>query len=115
MSNGLHFIADAMVGRLARWLRLLGFDTLYNPDISDSELLKTAIRDGRIILTRDTHFLRRKNLNSIFFMHSDDTKQQIAEVITGFNINEFGPGRCARCNGILDEAGDKEKIKNVVP
>jgi uncharacterized protein with PIN domain len=47
------FVADAMLGRLARWLRLLGFDTAWVQDVSDGELVRRAIEEGRVILTRD--------------------------------------------------------------
>lgn len=104
-----------MVGRLARWLRLLGFDTLYYPDISDGDLLKIAIRDVRTILTKDSHFLKRKNLGNLFFVNSDDPKEQMAEVIRGFQIREFDPGRCVLCNGLLGKVGMKDEIKDMVP
>lgn len=65
----MKFIADAMLGRLARWLRLLGFDTLYYPDISDSNLLKIARQQERFILTRDTHFPGFKNLKEYLLIN----------------------------------------------
>ena len=74
MSSDPHFIADAMLGRLARWLRLLGFDTLYYPDIGDRDLLRLSLQEGRVILTRDSHFLGVKELKNICFIHSDDTR-----------------------------------------
>ncbi|GAB4419625.1 MAG: Mut7-C RNAse domain-containing protein [Thermodesulfovibrionales bacterium] len=114
MANDLHFIADAMLGRLARWLRLLGFDTLYYPDISDRDLLRLAIQEDRFILTRDTHFPKVKNLERLFIVHSDNPMEQVIEVIISFHIKEFRPNRCARCNGILDNV-DKKDITDQVP
>lgn len=111
----MKFIADAMLGRLARWLRLLGFDTLYYPHISDSDLLKFALREGRFLLTRDTHFLKMKNLNTLFFVSFDDPMEQVREVIKTFAVIKPGPGRCARCNGILCKVDDRDSIKDMVP
>ncbi len=108
------FIADAMLGRLARWLRLLGFDTLYCPDIRDSELLKLALREQRYILTRDTHFLKMKNAGNICFVYANEPLEQVKEVVDAFGVQP-GPGRCARCNGILSPVDGKERVKDVVP
>ncbi len=109
------FVADAMLGRLARWLRLLGFDTLYQPDVDDRELLQTTLREERCLLTRDTHFLKMKNLRALFFIHSDNPLEQVREVLKAFGPHQAGPGRCARCNGILRRAGDRDSVRDRVP
>ena len=115
VSQEIRFIADAMLGRLARWLRLLGFDTLYYPGISDSDLLKIALRDGRYLLTRDTHFLKMKNLRTLWFVQSDDPSEQVREVIERCARKKPLPGRCARCNGILSVVDTKDTVRDMVP
>lgn len=112
---GLKFIADAMLGRLARWLRLLGFDTLYQIDISDAELLRIARQENRIVLTRDTHFLRFKDFTDYFLINSNDTFDQLSEVITGLNISGFKHARCTACNGIFTNIQNKREVKGLVP
>jgi uncharacterized protein with PIN domain len=114
-SHEVRFIADAMLGRLARWLRLLGFDTLYYPDVSDSDLLKFSLREGRVLLTRDTHFLTMKNLRDLFFVRSDDPLGQVREVLGSFPVRTPAPGRCARCNGILTNVEERYSVKDMVP
>ena len=109
------FIADAMLGRLSRWLRLLGFDTLYYPDIKDGDLLKLAVQEDRCLLTRDTHFMNIRNFTNLLLVHSDDPLEQVMEVLSSLNLNEFKPGRCARCNGVLDPVARKEEVRNMVP
>lgn len=111
----MHFIADAMLGRLARWLRLLGFDTLYYPDIKDRELLRLAMRERRFILTRDTHFLKIKGLKNLHLLRSDKPIEQITEVLALFPIQGSGEGRCASCNGVLCEIGEKTLVRDLVP
>ena len=115
MSREVRFIADAMLGRLARWLRLLGFDTLYYPGISDSDLLKIALRDGRFILTRDTHFLKMKNLAALSFVRSNEPLEQVREVLGRFASKGSLPGRCARCNGILSQVETRDSVRDMVP
>ncbi|HTR45145.1 MAG TPA: Mut7-C RNAse domain-containing protein [Thermodesulfovibrionales bacterium] len=115
MSVEVHFIADAMLGRLARWLRLLGFDTLYYRDIKDSDLLKRALREGRVILTKDTHFLRMKNLENVCFVHAEKPVAQLREVCGAFNLTSSGIARCGSCNGVLHEITGKERLRDRVP
>ncbi len=114
-SHEPRFIADAMLGRLARWLRLLGFDTLYFSDIRDPDLLKIALREDRYILTRDTHFLKMKNLKTLSFVRSNEPVEQVREVIEKFGLRKSLPGRCARCNGILCEVETKDSVRDMVP
>jgi uncharacterized protein with PIN domain len=114
-STEVRFIADSMLGRLARWLRLLGFDTIYYPDISDRDLLKLAMQEGRLILTRDTHFVRMKNLRSLYLVQANSPIEQLREVLAAYNIREFKPGRCAHCNGLLQRVDEKGSVRNAVP
>ena len=114
-SHDVRFIADAMLGRLSRWLRLLGFDTLYYPDIKDSDLMKLAVQEGRCLLTRDTHFLNIRNFRNFLMVHSDNPVEQVTEVLSSFTLSEFKPGRCARCNGVLELIARREEARNMVP
>lgn len=111
----MKFIADAMLGRLARWLRLLGLDTLYYPDISDSNLLKIARQQERFILTRDTHFQGFRNLNEYLLINSNDTFEQLIELTKALNIKEFNPCRCVKCNGMLIVGIGKDSVRGLVP
>lgn len=115
MGPEIRFIADSMLGRLARWLRLLGYDTLYCRDIPDGDLLKIAMREDRIILTRDTHFLKMKGIKNLRFVGSEKPVEQIQEVARAFGIKGSGPGRCALCNGALRPVGEKEPVRAMVP
>lgn len=111
--GAVRFIADAMLGRLARWLRLLGYDTLYFAGIADGELIRLARQEGRIILTRDTHFLR-KNIPECILIDSDNVLEQMAGLMKSLHLLPGeGPSRCASCNGALREA-DKEEVEGLV-
>lgn len=110
------FAADAMLGRLAKWLRLLGFDTAYAPDLPDAALLARARREGRILLTRDTRLLRRRNLPPHVFVRDDDFRAQLRQVIGACGL-EAGGGfltRCAACNRELRPA-DRSAVRERVP
>jgi uncharacterized protein with PIN domain len=105
----MKFVADTMLGRLARWLRLLGFDVLY-PNLDDKELLKFA--DERIILTRDKELGEKEN---VFLIKSVDVNEQMKQVINELRVEINTPlSRCSVCNQVLVEE-DKKSVKNLVP
>ena len=105
-----------MLGRLARWLRLLGFDTLYYSDISDNRLLKVAREQERLILTRDTRLIKKRGVKDYLLVRSNDSLEQLLEVIKALNLRDFKLlSRCALCNGLLSRILDKIEVKDSVP
>jgi uncharacterized protein with PIN domain len=110
------FIADAMLGRLARWLRFLGFDTLYHPDISDGRLIRAAREQRRFILTRDTRLIKVKGVKDYLLIKANDSFKQLLEVIDTLKLKDFNLlSRCVKCNGLLTRILDKIEIKDSVP
>src|SRR5512136_3028751 len=93
------FVADVMVGRLAKWLRIAGFDVLYSNRFSDDELIEISNRDGRILLSRDTRLLVRKPVHEFIFLESQDIETQIRQVLDTLHIRSlsFLLTRCLAC------------------
>jgi len=111
------FIADAMLGKLARWMRVLGCDVEYFPSIGDRELVELAARSGRLILTRDTLLVRRRGARSNhFFVEGDDFRNQLRQVVERFAIDPSARSltRCLECNALLAEIG-KSNVREKVP
>ena len=111
------FIADAMLGKLARWLRVLGCDVEYFSSIGDRELVELAARTGRLILTRDTLLVRRRGArNNHFFVEGDDFRNQLRQVVEHFAIDPSARflTRCLACNALLAEIG-KGAVRERVP
>jgi len=107
-----------MLGRLARWLRVLGCDVEYFPSIEDAELVALAARTGRLILTRDTLLVRRKGARANhFFVEGDHFRDQLRRVVEHFSINPAGRflTRCLECNSLLAEIGKDSTADRVPP
>jgi hypothetical protein len=112
----MKFIADAMLGRLARWLRFLGFDTLYYVGIDDADLIKIAREQDRVLLTRDTRLVEIKGLDNYLLIASNDSIHQLLEVIGSLKLRRFSLfSRCVKCNGELVKIPEKAEVKDSVP
>jgi uncharacterized protein with PIN domain len=104
MPDTPRFVADVMLGSLAKWLRIMGFDTLYFRVIDDNELVKVAKQQGRMLLTRDIGICISKKTGQCLFIRSQDTMEQIREVLKALGTQPdkiISPQRCASCNGEL--------------
>src|SRR5262245_16671618 len=97
---GSRFIADAHLGKLARYLRLLGFDTLFDNHFQDEEIIKLT-EDERIVLSRDKGLLRDPRIVNGYWVNETDPKKQLQEVLERFELGrEALPfTRCMECNG----------------
>lgn len=97
------FVLDCHLGRLARYLRLLGFDTLLPENSEDGELVRVSVEQQRILLSRDRALFRRRALQRGYWVRATNPKQQLAEVAERFQLqNVLHPfSRCTRCNGHL--------------
>jgi hypothetical protein len=114
----IRFASDAMLGRLARWLRLLGYDTFYSSDIEDDELLNVCSRSDLILLTRDVELFKRAVSYGIRakLLQENSFENQFAEVVESFGlVLRITPegSRCPACNGLIRSV-DKEEIKDKV-
>lgn len=105
------FVVDCNLGRLARYLRLLGFDTLYQNDFADDDIARISQEQRRILLTRDRRLLLRKIISHGLFVRSEHPRQQVREVLQRLDLYRMARpfSRCTRCNGLL-EATPKHTI-----
>src|SRR3970282_260294 len=106
------FIADAMLGKLTKWLRLAGVDVEYDKQIDDDTLIKRAMYNGLVILTRDRSIVKRKNVGGHLLIWSDHLPEQIFEFTQVFEIDtlESAFTRCIRCNTLLEEV-EKDSLE----
>jgi uncharacterized protein with PIN domain len=119
--NQYSFVVDAMLGKIARKLRLFGFDTVYDPNIDDMDILNSLKYYGRIILTNDQALIKRckkRGINTILL----NNKTELENLVTIFRTldikyislqNLFHV--CTCCNGIIETIIDKNSIKNQIP
>lgn len=107
------FSADEMLGSLARWLRLMGYDTSYERDSDDSDILKRAMLDDRTLLTRDKKLAERAKGRGMY-LDALDLDDQIKEVILAFSLTfDENLSRCTACNGELMTVSMEEASKGV--
>jgi uncharacterized protein with PIN domain len=113
----VRFIADRNLGKLAKWLRILGYDTLYDRGNADGSFLRKAGEEGRIALTRKRDLARRSPRERLVVVSADHVERQIGEVLEALAL-EPDPAkrmtRCLRCNAPLEEAA-KEVVTGLVP
>lgn len=112
------FFADAMLGRLARWLRMLGYDTAYDKAITDQALIERALVEGRWVLIRDRILGKRRLLRGRHtVVRSDHVMDQLRQLGQELNINlvvgSTTASRCPECNGILESIKRKDAAPNV--
>ncbi|MBC7129009.1 MAG: Mut7-C RNAse domain-containing protein [Thermoplasmatales archaeon] len=111
----MKFLCDEMLGRLAKWLRVMGYDVLYLKNVEDEKIVENAIKEDRILLTRDKK-LAKKFKNSLY-IEEKDLDGQIRKVVEAFEITkneENFLSRCIICNVEIEEI-EKEKVKGKVP
>ncbi|MFZ0889184.1 MAG: Mut7-C RNAse domain-containing protein [Candidatus Binataceae bacterium] len=108
------FAADRMVGRLARWLRMLGADVLYDPALSGPALLRLARREGRRMLTRDK---RLRTAPDVLYVESNLLRDQLREVLASFpfDARRHAFTRCLECNRPLTTVARELVARRVPP
>jgi uncharacterized protein len=110
------FVVDTMLGRLARWLRAMGYDTLYPGQAEDRRLLQLARAERRILLTRDRGLARLAEPHSCL-IRGERVDDQVIEAVQRLALNPDNSdwlSRCLECNGSL-EPGSRESIRGLVP
>lgn len=114
-SNPKRFLADVMLGRLAKWLRIIGYDTLYFRDMDDRELIRRAIQDHRILLTRDRELSQRDGFRAVLIT-AEDLESQLAQMFEEMNLEpRIGDRiRCPLCNRVLKDI-PRDAVRNDVP
>ncbi len=112
----IRFVADRMLGRLARMLRLLGYDTDYSPEVTTAQLQEIARSGERIVLTRGHAAKRFPGLANIFSVTSENAPEQLREVIERFKLDVHSGlwTRCTLCNAPIEPV-EKPSVDGLVP
>jgi len=114
------FIVDSNVGKLAKWLRMMGYDALFFEGSSDSQMIAMAMAENRVILTRDTQIMRRRVVTNgrlkAILIQSDEPERQMRQVMDTLRLDcQFQPfSICLECNQPLVERS-REQVKDQVP
>jgi len=113
----MKFIADENVGKLCKWLRILGYDVSYYSPIEDAELIRKAVRENRTILTRDSGIPKWNMAKSCLLLESSNPTEQLKQVVEHFNLavsKELIFTRCTECNVPVVHVS-KSNLKSKVP
>ena len=114
MSFPIKFIADAMLGRLAKRMRLLGIDVFYDSCLNDNEIIRLSLEQDRIILTRDKALSLRPLAINHLFIKSERVGEQLQQVLSSFLIKAVSFTRCSECNEPLVSIA-KNEVRDLVP
>jgi uncharacterized protein with PIN domain len=111
------FIADVHLGRLTRYLRMMGFDVLYENNYEDDEIVKISLKEKRAILTKDRGILKRSEVTHGYWVRSSKVKEQVVEIIKRFDMKKLMEEftRCTECNSILKSIPKSEIINELPP
>ncbi len=111
------FIADVHLGKLTRYLRMVGFDVLYENNFEDDEIVKISLEEKRAILTKDRGILKQSEVTHGYWVRSSKVKEQVVEIIKRFDlkklIKEFT--RCIECGSMLESISKNEIINELPP
>ena len=116
----IKFIVDNNVGKLAKWLRMMGYDALLFDEEDDGKMVKVALAQKRVILTKDTQIMRRRVVTSgrlkAVLLKSDEPKAQLRQIAETLGLDyQFKPfSICLECNQSLVER-DKDEVRDLVP
>lgn len=115
----MKFIADSNVGKLARWLRAMGYDACFERSIDDGKLVEMAQDEGRVILTRDSQLMNRRMIREgevqAVFIEGDTPWSQMSQVIGELSLDASAAfSRCLECNEVLVPK-NKEEVQSSVP
>ena len=113
---GYRFVLDGHLGRLAAYLRMMGFDTLYRNDYDDQDLARISHDEDRILLTRDRGLLKRSIVTHGYWMRETESRRQLVEVLRRYDLSNAADlfARCLACNGLLRPVA-KEAIAERLP
>ena len=111
----MKFVVDCMLGKLAKWLKILGFDALFFSKIEDDALLDIAADENRVLLTRDTGLIEKSKRVKLLFIESENWRTQVEQVLDEFDLwRDVKPNsRCIECNVRIKDL-PREKAKNLV-
>ena len=111
----MKFVVDCMLGKLAKWLKILGFDAVFFSKIEDDDLLEIAMKEDRILLTRDTGLIEKSKEVISLFIESENWRTQVEQVLDFFDLwKDVKPNsRCIECN-VCTKDLPREKAKNLV-
>ncbi len=113
--HGVRFMLDAMLGRLARWLRILGCDALFEAEIPDAELVRRALQQERVILTRDRALPQEWRVPHLLIVESEAPLAQLQQVVRAFELDWRTRlfTRCSRCNTELETVAREDIVTRV--
>ncbi|HEY4732866.1 MAG TPA: Mut7-C RNAse domain-containing protein [Gammaproteobacteria bacterium] len=111
------FVLDTHLGRLAAYLRMFGFDTLYRNDYDDPALAALSVNEHRILLTRDRQLLMRKHITHGYFVRAIQPQKQLLEIINRFDLYKTQQPftRCMHCNGMIHPVHKEEVLSQLMP
>ena len=120
MDTDPKFVVDINVGRLAKWLRVMGYDTLFPQENGDNNLVRIALNENRVLVTRDAEIARRRAARlgqmTVVCIEKDDLRSQLRQLVCDLRLDLTGGfSRCVRCNEPLHPVAKQDVAHRLPP